>query len=369
MAPSQVPPPQTAAQPESPPDRAPWARTIFLSLAIAFGLLTVTGLLVAGWGYHQLRAFAEAAGTTPGQVIDQARRGLTSSVTTTANRKNILILGTDQLAQRGQTNPLTDTMLLVSVDLASAKVTTVPFPRDLWSSEYKTKINALLFYGNERTPNQPELFPTSYLESISGIDIHHTLVISLGQVSSVIDQLGGVEVIIDESFTDTQFPNTEVDVTVERDPAKLYTTVSFQAGRELMSGRRALEYIRSRHSNGQTGTDVNRSRRQQAVIEALLRRLTSPTALKDAELMGRLYRQYLDEFDQYLPVTQVIATGRELFPVRDQLSFTASQFTIFPEEADGVLVHPAVGLAYNNQWVYIIRDADAFQQEIARLLN
>ncbi|HEX7017966.1 MAG TPA: LCP family protein, partial [Patescibacteria group bacterium] len=296
-------------------------KTILLTLLFLglFIFLTLTSLSI--FAYRQLLTFTSTAGITPPELFSTIRSGLAASPTHTNNHKNILLLGVDALETRGTSQPLTDTMIIASLDLKSGHVRTISLPRDLWSAEYQTKINALYFYGQERNPNEPAAFPTEVIQELTGVQLHHTLVLSMEQVGLLIDLIGGIEVEVPQSFTDPQFPRPEVDVTVERDPAKLYQTVSFEQGTEHMTGERALQFIRSRHAEGEEGSDVARSHRQQLVIQSLMRSLLDKKLLANPEKLGQLYRFYQENFAAALPMTEAIATAKTLVPVLDQIRF------------------------------------------------
>ena len=337
-----------------------------LAILITLGFLLLTGVVVGGFFYQKAHQFSTEAGISLPELRATIERGLERTVTTTNGRKNLLLLGTDELDTRGDAPVLTDTIMFVSLDTTTGAVTTLALPRDIWSDEYQTKINALYLYGKERSPEQPELFPTQVFSDWTGIPIHHTIVVSLASVSELIDTLGGVEVTIPESFTDELFPRTDVDVTVERDPRKLYKTVSFTAGIEKMNGERALEYMRSRHSGGSTGTDTSRSQRQAAVIMAVLQSVRRPEVILNPKTAGQLYRYYTKHFANVFPPEEAVATLKVLWPHRAKITVQAQQLSIFPQDSEGIIFHPTANERTN--WIYRIRKPETFASDIQSLL-
>jgi anionic cell wall polymer biosynthesis LytR-Cps2A-Psr (LCP) family protein len=343
-------------------------KATLLAIVIAFGLLLLTGAVMAGVAYHKFNQFLSNAEITKDEFTQTIETGLSQQPSQENGYKNVLLLGVDTLETRGESLPLTDTMMLISLNMNTGSVTTLPLPRDLWHEEYKTKINALYTYGFERFPDNPARFPEETIESMTGIPIHHTVVLSMDQVGHVIDLLGGVEIDVKEGFTDTEFPRSDVDVTVERDPAKLYETISFSPGKQTMSGETALKFIRSRHSEGDQGTDLARSQRQQQVITAVIDRIKQKDVILNTKKMGVLYRYYLDTFANSFSPEEGLATLKTLYPLRNQVKFNSHELTVFPDDEKGAIVHPLPKL-YNNQWVYIPRDEKTFTQSIQEALG
>ncbi len=337
--------------------------TISTTMVFLLIFLSITAVGVGFWISSQIRAFTQASHTTSSELITLATVGWNTNPQQTEGKKNILVLGLDSLSTRGDAPPLTDTIMIVSLDLKTGKATGLSFPRDLWLEDYGTRINALYVYGRDRYPDEPERFPQEVITQLTGIPIHHTVVVSLEELGEMIDLIGGVTIDVKAGFIDDQFPRTDVDVTVERDPAKLYERIEFKPGVQTMSGTTALKYIRSRHAQGDEGTDQARSARQQQVIEALMNQTAQPQLLSNPSRLGQLYLFYKNHFADDFSIVEGIATARALIPSRRNISFQGAGLSIYPEQPDGVLVHPPVS-AYAGQWVYVIRDVPAFISEV-----
>jgi anionic cell wall polymer biosynthesis LytR-Cps2A-Psr (LCP) family protein len=358
-------PKTTPTAPTSETSLTTWLlRVAAIGIAI-FSLLFLLSLSALAWkGAQAWRMFSQEAGVTWPGLKSQLETGLESTPLVTGAHKNVLILGVDTLAGRGDVPPLTDTMMLASLDFNSATVRTLPLPRDLWSDTYQTKINALYWYGQENNPDQPEAFTTQVVQEMTGVPIHHTVVVSLEQVAQVIDMLGGITVDVQQPFSDSEFPRPGVDVTTEKDPQILYMTINFEAGAQKLSGERALQYIRSRHSQGEEGDDTARSRRQQQVIQAMVAQLLSPQTLTNPRLLGKLYAFYTQNFEKQLALTEILASVRALAAIEEQPAIESAQLGIYPEDPTGSITHPPVSSKYQNQWVYIVREPGLFQTEV-----
>lgn len=337
----------------------------FTGLFLLFFIL-ITPLVIGAIAFNYWSQFSNQTNLSLGNLNSTIQQGWRQEPIATDQSKIILVLGTDNLENRPDAPPLTDTMLLVGIDLKDSKINLLPLPRDLWQPDYQTKINALLAYGQDRNPGQPTEFPTVVISDWLEVPIHHTLVVSLNDLENLIDNLGGVEVQVAESFTDDQFPRTDVDVTTVSDPALLFTTVSFKAGSERMSGQRALEYIRSRHATGDNGTDLSRSTRQLAVMQAILSGISQPDFWRNPSQVAAAYNWYEALFAAELPLPELVATAKPLLTNLEALEITNHQLPI-GQEATSPIFHPGTA-AYNGQWVYEIRDLAAVRSFVDNTL-
>ena len=344
--------------------------TNLMAMSIAFVMLLITAIGIGIWGYSKLLRFEKSAGITLKELKNTVQIGLEQNPTETNNHKNILLLGVDSVVGRGDVPPLTDTIMLISLNLKTGEINTLPLPRDLWSEKYQTKINALYFYGLDRYPNEPEKFTQETIEELTDTPIHHTIVLSLDKLEELIDSVNGVTIDIPKGFIDPEFPRSGVDVTVERDPAILYETVEFKAGTQTLSGERALKYIRSRHSEGDEGTDISRGERQQIVIKALFTQLLDlKQYVKEPELAGALYKFYETSFSEVFPLEEIVSTVKTIIPVRENIMFSSHQLSTTKDNPQtGALDNPRPSYIYQNQWVYTINNEDLFRQEIKEAL-
>ncbi len=278
------------------------------------------------------------------------------TVPTTDERTNLLILGTDALANRDEQSKLTDTLMIVSVDSKKGKLTTFSVPRDLWIASQSAKINTLYEKGQEQLAK-------NIIGDITGLTIHRVIVFDIATVGKFIDAFGGLDVNVERSFVDYTFPRSDVDVRVERDPAKLYETVAFSKGVEHMSGDRALRFIRSRHSQDPIeGTDDARVKRQQRVIEALLSKIKDPLILRNPEQIGRILQIYHTDIESGLPLKEAGAVGWGFIVSRQFPTLLPHQFTSTEVDKNGVLMHP--NRFPGGAWVYLPVDPTYTQMRI-----
>lgn len=342
------------------------AQLFTLLFLLLFFVLTALGAV--GIGYLKFRQFSQASGLSLGQVVEIAKAGWQQTPLQTDDRVNFLVLGLDSLKTRGDVPALTDTMMLVSLNLQTAQVNTLSFPRDLWNEALITRINALYHYGLERYPQQPEKFPQEVLAEMTGVPIHHVVVLTFDQVSQLIDLLGGIEVNVPVAFVDEEFPRTDVDVTKVHDPKLLYKTVIFTEGKQILNGEKSLEYMRSRKSGDDEGTDVARGTRQQLVLDSLMAKLRQKSTVTDMKLMGQLYAFYQTNFSQVISPTEGVALVKKLWPVRSGFAITNHTLPIFPDDERGVIEHPEPR-RYRGEWIYIVREAEQFKNFVQTALG
>lgn len=342
-------------------------KSTLLALTIATGMLVVTAIGLLIFVYSKFSVFLSTAGLSFDQAKSYVEQGLSTELPSQDNVTTFLLLGIDTVENKEGAPPLTDSMVLVSIDHRDGSVKTVALPRDLWSEEYKTKINALYVYGQERYPASPQQFSKEVLEQMTGIPINYTIVISLDMVASLVDTLGGVTIDIPTSFTDTEFPRTDVDIATVKDPAGLYEIVSFEKGPEKMSGQRTLKYIRSRHSAGDTGTDTDRAMRQQLVIRSVAEMFQQKSVWTNPELVGQLYLWYAKHLKAVISESEVVALGKLLLPFRNSIAVSSSEITIYPDDPNGLIEHPAISKT-DNQWVYSIKNSEEFRKKVYDML-
>jgi LCP family protein required for cell wall assembly len=186
------------------------------------------------------------------------------------NRVNILFLGIAGADREGPN--LSDSIVVISYDLKSNHLVTISIPRDIWSDALRDKINSAYAYGEAKKKGAGFILAKAEVQAIIGQPIHYGAAINFDQFEELINFLGGVEVNVENSFTDKEFPiaGKENDLCNDDPEYKCrYKIVSFTKGETLMDGQTALNFVRSRNAIGSEGNDFAREKRQQKVIEAI----------------------------------------------------------------------------------------------------
>jgi LCP family protein required for cell wall assembly len=248
-----------------------------------------------------------------------------AALESSGGRTNILILGIGGGTHEGA--DLTDTIMVLSLDTGKKTVALISIPRDIWSDTLKDKVNTAYHYGELKKKGSGLLLAKVTMEDVIGVPIHYAVVIDFSGFTKVIDAVGGIDVNVPEAFTDTQYPKPGMEqATCPGDPtnACVYETVHFDAGNQHMDGARALIYARSRHAEGDQGSDFARSRRQQIIMVALKDRFTHPMQWATLSRLQSLPKLLDDATDMDMTISQALAVARRFASVnQDQIKKVA----------------------------------------------
>lgn len=244
-----------------------------------FGILGILGILtVLPTAY--LCVFTKQAGVKKTEVLNQIWSGIRNPYK--EKYLTFLILGLDK--RETESTLLTDTMILATINAETGNSSLFSIPRDLWLDDLKTKINALYYYGQKLNPSDGTEMVRGKVEEIFDLKINFVAVLGMKEIAELIDSLGGIEVSVERSFTDEEFPKDDGSGEV--------TTVTFISGSNHFNGEKALQFMRSRKSKDEVeGTDMARQERQKQVIIALKNKLiNSKKTFLDPGKTARLYQ-------------------------------------------------------------------------------
>lgn len=277
---------------------------------------------------------------------------------------NILVMGKSGGGRDGA--DLTDTMILVSVSLGTPGIKMVSIPRDIWIPEIRAKINSAYFWGKTGTPyfSSQETgggisFAKKIVGEVTGQPIQYGVVIDFSSFEDIVDALGGIEVDVENGFTDRLYPigGRENDTCQgDLDFACRYEVVIFNPGLQIMDGKRALKFVRSRHAEGDEGTDIAREARQQKVIGAIKNKAIQPKTIlspRTGVAMFSIIKKYV-ETDIDLPVAGTLAR----FILDGSKNIT--QFLI-PED---LLINPPVSKTYDDLYVFIPKLGNGYWKDV-----
>lgn len=277
---------------------------------------------------------------------------------------------------------LTDTIMIASIDTNANHVSIFSLPRDFWYKEKQEKINTVYSHAKIEDSNTALKEITDVLSSITGQEIHYTFLIEFEGFVEVVDALGGITVSVENSFTDPEYPieGKEQDTCgksedelqalstassqLEAFPCR-YKAISFEKGEIKMDGKKALEFVRSRHALGSEGTDFARSKRQQQVLSALKEKVLSLGVLANPPKLLSIYgivsknietniqEGELDDFVKLAQKMRESQINTYVFDYGDELKGTF-----------GLLENPLITEEYNYQWVLIPRKGSGDYSEI-----
>jgi LCP family protein required for cell wall assembly len=187
---------------------------------------------------------------------------------------NILLLGSDQ--RQGESGPWrTDVIMWVTIHRDTKQVGILSIPRDLWVSIPKVgenRINVADYYGETlKYPGGGPALVADTLKNNLGLETDRYIRLNFEAFEQVIDAMGGVTVQVDcpveDNFIDPTYPGGLRPLRVS-------------AGTQVMDGKTALMFARSRHGRG----DIDRTRRQQRVLMGIRDRAL------DVEMIPRIPR-------------------------------------------------------------------------------
>jgi len=269
---------------------------------------------------------------------------------TKEDRINILILGIG--GENHQGPYLTDTIILSSLKPSTKKVAFLSIPRDLYVPipEFGwRKINAAYALGMYKSKKGPELI-TQVINNVFAQPIHYYLCLDFSVFKEVVDLLEGIEIDVERSFTDYQYPAANFR----------YQVVSFQQGKQTMNGQKALQYVRSRHGTNGESNDFARSRRQQKVILAIKNKIIAQKIFQNPVRVLELYNLFSKEVETNLKLGELIKLGKIFLEINPEEINTQ----IITDEKNGLL-RAEVGL----DGAYILKPKAGNFKEIAALAN
>lgn len=226
---------------------------------------------------------------------------------------SMLVLGTDTGALKRDRTGLTDSMMLITVNPKTKTTTMMSIPRDIMMSivgaenTFPQKLNAAF-------PIAGVGASMMTLQNYLNVPIDFYVLVNMGGLEKLIDQVGGVNVSSPLTFTYTP----EADTT----PA----TYKFFKGQEkfeyakdgknfksytTMNGDAALSFSRMRYDDPQG--DYGRQYRQRLVLKALLEKSASISTLMNANFMNSIstnvetdmnYNQIMQLAKKYMPATK-----------------------------------------------------------------
>jgi LCP family protein required for cell wall assembly len=259
-------------------------RVFQVSLVLLLLISTITGIIVVPKLYRIYAAVKSATNQTLPHVktTQQAIPSPTSPPNDLAglDHLNLLLLGSDTDSKFEGGRVLTQTDIVVRIDLAHHHVTMLSLPRDLWVPSDEgyccNKLDEISLYETDgaKTPLEAKLHGFAHtvatIEQDFHIPINAYAWVGLDGFIKVIDTIGGVDVDVLHPVVDDTYPS---DTTNPSNPYD-YQSIYIPPGPQHLDGKTALAYVRSRH--GDLLEDVGRTARQQELLLALKQKLDNP---------------------------------------------------------------------------------------------
>ena len=189
--------------------------------------------------------------------------------------ENILILGSDKRANLAEDPGRSDTTILLRLDPDRNAIAVMSIPRDLkveipgFGTE---KFNAAYTYGGPKLTLQ-------VVKELTGLPINHVVNVDFLGFVRAVDAIGCVYTDVDRRYY-----HSNVGVP----PSEQYSEINIKPGYQLLCGKKALQYVRYRH----TDTDIVRSARQQDFLSAARERVPISDLVLDQNELIDIFTKY-----------------------------------------------------------------------------
>ena len=228
-----------------------WKRIIGILLAMVLIGVLASVTVFMGETYAMLNSISGGSGGTAdasGPVADK--------VAVTEEPFNIYVTGIDQWeSEKGLDLERSDVNMIITVNPVTKKVLLTSIPRDayvkLHTAQQMDKLTHTGVYGVDET--------IYTVEDWLGIDLNYYLKMNFSACVEIIDALGGVKV-----YSPVAFDSSLKDY-------------HYKQGWQYLGGYKALYFARERHAF--EGQDSIRVENQQIIVKAVIKKMTSSTAL------------------------------------------------------------------------------------------
>lgn len=288
-----------------------------ISIGVAGVIVVVVGLI----GYKVLALSGKVIDSDNSSLFDRFKSIVNSSSVRLKGeeegRINILLLGIG-----GENHPgsnLTDSIMLASINTKTNQIALLSVPRDLYV-ELPTggfsKINSVHAYAEQ---DQAGSGPEAIMKTVgvvTGITPDYYIRFDFKGFTKAIDDLGGIDVPIDESFYD------------------YLHKVQFNSGVDHMDGARALIYARGRYiTPSHLGNDFYRAAKQQQVILAARDKFLSSGSVVNLDLLNKL----LNDFGDHMKTNLQIGDLLHLYDLAKDVPKDSISSTVLDEEKNKLI--------------------------------
>lgn len=194
----------------------------------------------------------------------------------------VLVLGVDSESQGGL-NPNAafngDTLILITFNPNTLSATMFSIPRDMYvpiacNGNRYNKINSAAAYGTTCVINT--------IKQMTDINIDYFVKVNFKGVVDLVDAIGGIEV--DVEAPDFDYDKAHKGLMCEQDSQRRFgeNLICVTPGQNVhLNGEEALAYARCRHLYLQS--DIARNKHQQAILEALAKKMVKMGSFSDFE--------------------------------------------------------------------------------------
>lgn len=169
------------------------------------------------------------------------------------NYFTFLVCATDEVAAN------TDSIMVVSFDVANHKVNVMNVPRDTMSDCKRSnkKINGAYYKGIDNTKKE--------LQQLLGFEADKYMVVDFKGIADIVDAIGGVDY--------------DIPIKMNYDDPAQDLSIHFNPGMQHLNGEQTVEFLRFRKSNNGGGYitgDIGRVENQQKFLKTLAQKMLNP---------------------------------------------------------------------------------------------
>lgn len=303
-----VPPVRVEGDAVAAPPPASRHRGVRVAGRVAAALLAIMALVLTGAAWQWQSSKNNSLNTVA--ALDPDSRDIVDPNAQFGD-ENFLIVGVD--SRIGQNSDMgaggtedaagarSDTVMLVNIPANRERVVAVSFPRDLaitpiqcqpWNAETgaygpiwdedsqsygpdevwtETKLNSAYAFGGPKCL-------VKVIQKLSGLSINRFMAVDFAGFAKMVDAVGGVEVCSTTPLEDYELG-----------------TVLANAGRQMVDGHTALNYVRARQVTTEFNGDYGRIKRQQLFLSSLLRSLISKDVFFSLSKLNNVVNMFIDD--------------------------------------------------------------------------
>ncbi len=237
--------------------KGPVKKTVAVILCVAIVLLSCVGF----FGYQKIDELLSSFNTE--EELNENEFVDATDLEKFPEQINVLLVGID--ARENEEQSRSDTMMLVTLDNKHKQIKLTSFLRDSYveiaGKNYWSKLNSAYFQGGIQTLSDT-------LELNFKVDIQYYALVDFEIFTTIVDELGGINVDVTEKESYYTYHSGSVNVPVR-----------IEAGKDvLLNGEQALWYSRIRYLD----SDFKRTERQRKVITSIVEKATTKS-------IGELY--------------------------------------------------------------------------------
>lgn len=287
--PFKKPPPQGDHEPPPKPKRYWWRFTLAsVTIVCATAAATAASILLYVGDIANALSHNDVLKNKVQRVLATTEAG---------EPQNILILGSDKRASEEEVPGRSDTAILLRLDPDNDAIALMSIPRDLKveiPGVGTDKFSHAFAYGGPKLTLQ-------VVKEITGLRINHIVNVDyLGFVRAVY-AIGCVYVDVDRRYYHS---NEGVP------PSEQYAEIDVQPGYQLICGKKALQYVRYRH----TDTDLVRAARQQDFLSAARQRVPVSKLVLGQDDLIEIFTEYttsdISDTESMLEVLKLFIASR-----------------------------------------------------------